>query len=105
MTEQTTPTLSTLGSDLKQAIELADSIVMLRRHKTVGNLVYAQTVMRNIKQVPKINPPVRTLHLSELVPIIKDEEAEPVSAEKESTSSSGRWLKNLSTKVRRKKNR
>jgi hypothetical protein len=61
--------------------------------------------MRNIKQVPKINPPVRTLHLSELVPTIKDEEAEPVSAEKESASPSGRWLKNLSTKVRRKKNK
>jgi hypothetical protein len=94
---------STLCNDLKQSIQLSDAIVTLRRQKTVSSLVYAQTVMRNIKQIPKVNPPTRTLHLSELAPTITNEEPDSSSVEKEQSPSSGRWLKNLSAKVRRKK--
>lgn len=92
---------STLVTDLTCGFELAELLSEVRANETLQNLYYTQEVMRAIKKVPKVTPPIRAIKLSELVPTVKEEE--PMLEQLPQRPEKPSWFTKIRSKVRKRK--
>jgi len=73
---------NTPETDEAKALQLALALTQLRQTQTLQTLDFYRQVLKSLKEMPKLKPPIRPLKLSEIAPTIpKYEEAMPEEKE------------------------
>jgi len=57
-------------TDLGKALQLALLLDQLRQNRVLADLEFSRRVMKNLREIPKLNPPPTPLKLSEIAPTI-----------------------------------
>ena len=68
-------------TDVAKAFQLALTLSQMRQTETLQTLDFDRRVLKALKEMPKLKPPVRPLKLSEIAPTLPKYEEEAVPEE------------------------